>query len=108
MLPGLPGSMGVKGDCLKPNDYGLFDMLGNALEWCQDSAAYYRPEKDEKASEDIEDKKDIKEIKDKLSRVLRGGSFGDQASDVRSAYRNGYAPANRVVNVGVRPARTFR
>ena len=105
MLPGLPGSLGVKGDCLKPNDYGMFDMLGNAVEWCQESAWRYIPGKDVKPSEDIEDNRDIK---DKLRRVLRGGSFVDQASDVRSAYRNRNGPANRLNDVGFRPARTFR
>src|SRR5262249_20156964 len=33
MLP--PGS-------LRPNDLGLFGMLGNALEWCQDGIFYYQ------------------------------------------------------------------
>jgi formylglycine-generating enzyme required for sulfatase activity len=41
MLPGEAGKLGVPGGCLKPNDFGLFDMLGNALEWCQESIAYY-------------------------------------------------------------------
>ena len=58
-----------------------------------------------KPSEDIEDKRDIK---DKLSRVLRGGSFFDQASNVRSAYRFSNVPAYRTTTVGFRPARTFR
>ena len=51
-----------------------------------------------------EDKEDIT---DKNSRVLRGGSFNFQASLVRSAYRDGNVPANRVNDVGFRPARTF-
>jgi serine/threonine protein kinase/formylglycine-generating enzyme required for sulfatase activity len=89
---------------LKPNDFGLFDMLGNALEWCQDPIFLYPMEKDVKAIEDIEYKGDIK---DKLSRVLRGGSFNHQAVYVRSAYRYRYAPSDRFYNVGFRPARTF-
>jgi formylglycine-generating enzyme required for sulfatase activity len=96
--------LGVRGDCLKPNDLGLFDMLGNALEWCQESIAYYPVATDGKAIEDLEDKKDIK---DKLSRVLRGGSFVNQPVDVRSALRIRDAPTYPIGLVGFRPARTF-
>ena len=42
-----------------------------------------------------------------VSRVLRGGSFNNQASNVRSADRNGDVPANRLYYYGFRPARTF-
>jgi formylglycine-generating enzyme required for sulfatase activity len=104
MLPGA-AQFGVPGGRLKPNDFGLFDTLGNALEWCQESVDYYSPGEGGKAAEDVEDKKDIK---DNLNRVLRGGSFLDQSRVVRSAYRGRTVPTNRVSFVGFRPARTFR
>jgi formylglycine-generating enzyme required for sulfatase activity len=105
MLPGLPGRLGVRGNCLKPNDFGLFDMLGNALEWCQESVTYYTPGAEGKPSEDREDKQDIT---DKRNCVLRGGSFYDQSRLVRCAERNRVVPSNRFYSVGFRPARTFR
>jgi len=40
--------------------------------------------------------------------VLRGGSFSNQASDVRCAYRNCNGPADRFSSGGFRPARTYR
>jgi formylglycine-generating enzyme required for sulfatase activity len=105
MLPGppadQPGWLGVPGGCLKPNDLGLFDMLGNTWGWCQDQPHYYRD------GEDIEDKDDIKYINDTDSRVLRGGSLV-QAMYVRSAYRGRNRPSHLNVEVGFRPARTFR
>jgi formylglycine-generating enzyme required for sulfatase activity len=105
MLPGPAGGFGVAGGRLKPNDFGLFDMLGNALEWCQDSMAYYPTAAEGKAVEDVEDTKDIT---DKLNRVLRGGSFFSQPRNVRSADRNWNVPTTRFTGVGFRPARTFR
>jgi formylglycine-generating enzyme required for sulfatase activity len=105
MLPGVPGKLGVPGDCLKPNDLGLSDMLGNALEWCQESVRYYPRGAKGRPSEDIEDEEDIK---DKNYRVLRGGSFVSLAVNVRSAPRFRYVPPIRLENVGFRPARTFR
>jgi formylglycine-generating enzyme required for sulfatase activity len=105
MLPGLPGHLGVRGNCLKPNDFGLFDMLGNAVEWCQESFMYYTPGAEGKPSEDREDTQDIT---NKRSRVLRGGSFINLSRDVRCASRTRSVPTYRNYHVGFRPARTFR
>ena len=105
MLPGPAAQVGVAGGRLKPNDFGLFDMLGNALEWCQGSKAAYAPGPGGTAAEGLEDKGDIT---DKLGRVLRGGSFYYPPMNVRSANRTGFGPTYRDYDVGFRPARTFR
>ena len=47
------------------------------------------------------------EIINDIPRLLRGGSFANPSAYVRSAYRIWYAPANRFVNCGFRPARTY-
>jgi formylglycine-generating enzyme required for sulfatase activity/serine/threonine protein kinase len=89
---------------LKPNDLGLFDMLGNVWEWCQDPKYFYKPAAEGEASLDIRGKEDIT---DSISRVLRGGSFGDSAPILRSAFRVFNRPANRNVFYGLRFARTY-
>src|SRR5262249_34825436 len=94
-------SVGIK----KPNDLGLFDMHGNVWTWCQETFAAYSTMKD---GERIEDKEDIYSINNQNSRVVRGGSFDNQASNVRSADRNRDAPADRSNDTGFRPARTYR
>jgi formylglycine-generating enzyme required for sulfatase activity len=99
MLPGLPGRLGVRGDCLKPNDFGLFDMLGNAWEWCQDRMGPYQ------SGEDVEGDTSVK---DRDSRLLRGGCFYTQARYVRAAYRDRSVPGYLMGNNGFRVARTFR
>ena len=52
---------------LKPNGYGLYDMSGNVWEWCQD---WYS--------------------EDKKYRVLRGGSWYNDADNLRAAGRNSF------------------
>ena len=79
---------------LFPNDLGLFDMLGNVYEWCQERHTNYQPGKVESSSDDI-------------PRLLRGGSFDYRPAVVRSADRNRIAPTVRGINFGFRPARTY-
>jgi formylglycine-generating enzyme required for sulfatase activity len=90
---------------LRPNDLGLFDMHGNAWEWCQDIYKEFVKGEDGKARDDIEDTRDVKGGD---TRVLHGGSFAWLPGNVRSAFRLYYFPAQRNLDVGFRPARTFR
>ncbi len=70
------------GGSLLPNDLGLFDMLGNAYEWCQDRYGNYPLRKEGYTSDHI----NINElIDDKSARVVRGGSFDFLPTDTRSA-----------------------
>lgn len=92
----------LPGGSLKPNDLGLFDMLGNALEWCHDPVLLYA------SGDDKEFAMDEKDVSNTSSRAVRGGSFYNLAVVVRCGLRYKYAPADHFFNVGFRPARTFR
>jgi formylglycine-generating enzyme required for sulfatase activity len=92
---------------LKPNDLGLFDVQGNVYTWCQEGYKDYKEYLKGKKGEVVEDREDELVIASTRGRVLRGGSFDDLASFVRSAFRSINAPAYRTLNVGFRPARTF-
>jgi formylglycine-generating enzyme required for sulfatase activity len=95
------------GGLLKPNDLGLFDLYGNALEWVLDPALLYQRPQKGKYRDDSEDLIDIKYIKDDVGRLLRGGSFVNLAPSVRSADRATGRPSNDDVAVGFRVARTY-
>ncbi len=88
---------------LKPNDFGLFDMQGNAFEWVYDTYGDY-PSSSEDA---VPDTPNSKAISDTEGGVLRGGSFSNRPSNVRSARRDRYLPPTRLYDGGFRPSRTY-
>jgi eukaryotic-like serine/threonine-protein kinase len=88
---------------LLPNDLGLFDMLGNVFEWCQERLLSYRPDRTGAIIDNVFINDDV----DTSPRLLRGASFLIPPSFVRSAYRYGSSPSNRSSLYGFRLARTY-
>ena len=82
-----------------PNPWGLYDMLGNVWEWCQD---YWSDNYDVSSDDPIEDPQGPIEG---VNRVLRGGSWYNSAQYVRAAYRGRYDPAFRYSYCGFRLSR---
>jgi formylglycine-generating enzyme required for sulfatase activity len=74
------------------NAWGLHDMHGNVWQWCQDSFGEY-PQKDV-----IDPPPTTKG----LGRVLRGGSWFDNANCCRSASRNWADPNLKSYSIGFR------
>ena len=89
---------------LKPNGFGLFDMLGNVAEWCHDRYAAYDVSDPKKATPEISY---ISPVSDGSTRLLRSGSFTYRPSDHRSANRSLTRPTSLVYNFGFRPSRTY-
>ena len=84
----------------RPNGFGLYDMIGNVWEWTEDCYHdnYSGAPTDGSAWTGGSCEK----------RVLRGGSWGDEPGNARSAKRSGNSPAFRFVDSGFRLARGAR
>jgi formylglycine-generating enzyme required for sulfatase activity len=91
---------------LRPNELGLFDLHGNAQEWCQDRYGSLRQKEAKKGRISKEDLEDI--VDSESSYMLRGGSFIMGPGSVSSAGRAFSGPAVRRNDWGFRPARTLR
>ncbi len=77
-----------------PNDLGLYGMGGNVGEWCRD--VY-----DERAY-DHHKKHNPTVRKQGRERVIRGGSWADNAQELRCSKRGGMFPQSRSDRVGFR------
>jgi formylglycine-generating enzyme required for sulfatase activity len=90
----------VEGCRYAKNAFGLCDMAGNAWEWVAD---WY--EKDYYAAAPAENPRGPESG---MYRVLRGGSWADEAKYLTCAYRSWARPKERSPNIGFRCAKDSR
>jgi formylglycine-generating enzyme required for sulfatase activity len=83
--------------CYLPNAAGLYDMHGNVYEWCLDT--WSTPINPAHSQEDPVDA-----VVGGTRRVLRGGGWGFNAQDCRSAHRGSNVPSFSYIVFGFRLA----
>jgi formylglycine-generating enzyme required for sulfatase activity len=87
---------------LRPNDLGLFDVLGNVEEWVESPAWRYVHLR----TEDVEDEEFLI-VRERPRRLLRGGSVLTQTSGHSVTDLHDRPPSDRYVDIGFRPVRTL-
>ncbi len=89
---------------LRPNDYGLYDILGNLGEWCHDWLDDYR-EVDQIDPWVRHNNVEVDYYRDR--HAVRGGGAIYSAEDQRAADRDGEPETVRSESLGFRPVRTI-
>jgi formylglycine-generating enzyme required for sulfatase activity len=76
----------------KSNAFGLYDMIGNVLQWCSDSYHDY-------PHEEVTDPTGGPRVE---NRILRGGDWYANPRKCRSGQRSEFSPTERMVFAGFR------
>lgn len=84
---------------LRPNAFGVHDIVGNVSEWVEDC---YRPTRDHLSESGLPPRQETC-----ARRLAKGGSWGTLAHNVRIAERLPYPPTHRDDSIGIRVARTL-
>ena len=105
---------------LLPNEFGLFDVLGNTWEWCQDGTLghyiqgvsglppYPRATRENPASDTVRNETvDSKDRAHETWRTLRGGAFNYAPDRARSAFRDWQPSGDNREYLGLRVVRTM-
>ena len=88
----------------KPNEFGLFDMLGNGWDWCLDTSRPYEIRTDGQPAIEVMDPTPVNSLPE---RVLRGGGISTRPEECRSAVRFRQKADSRLDYVTFRVARTL-
>ena len=85
---------------LQPNAFGVYDIIGNVSEWVEDCYSATRDGLSESGAPPAE--------KNCAKRLVKGGSWGTLAHNVRIAERLPYSATHHDDSIGIRVAKTLR
>lgn len=84
---------------LRPNPFGLYDMLGNVFEWTTDQWAEYP------STAQVDP---LGRSEDIVMHAIRGGAFNERSSRIRTTTRLSQVPQAGLPLAGFRVARTYQ
>jgi len=93
------------GDYKITNSYGLYDMHGNAYDWCWDWYDSYDNSFETKTKIGATEDEDPAGIDVGTQRVIRGGAYHNGTQQLRSAYRASIPPGIPTTYIGFRVVR---
>lgn len=85
---------------LQPNGFGVYDIIGNVQEWIEDCYSATRDQLSDSGAPPAQS--------DCARRLIKGGSWGTLAHNVRIAERIPYPATHRDDSIGIRVAKTLR